>query len=835
MALTLWTEHGPGHRSPAFFARIAKSLVRRDIACAYVVPTAAAKRRAEELCLKAGPEILMGACVLSHSQWFDSLAASNRTRLEDTQRLLGEILKTVPLDYFRQTDLLGRGISAALGAGILPDELEVLARDYGQEREQDLARAATAYLRALEERHLLDPQQLPGLALEALRDHRPLSFKRLIIDVGVFPLPLLWDILRALAAHRDSVDLHVIVPEMHRGRAEAALGVGATEISPDEWQATVPPPVQLYRAAHASAEYRWVVAQLQQQRVEGVAEINLMAADPDPTLFHEACREAGLLPDMALPLPLKASPVSAAWNDAAIWDSAPPSATLENWVRWWKARLYPPARLQRLQTVIATDAYACRFFRDVARWEEIWTRSAAIAPEPRPLSPPELRTLVDPLLHDIDPVDPRLLPYRSLSWETHLGEALGNLWILDASQEIFPRIAPSPFFRSAFLIPQDPNAQRIRSAFPSADTLLQAHMAAWQRMVAASEGVTAVYAAHRDGQGEQTPSIFFEVEPRDIIPAATEDCVARTPPRAPTHFLHSQDTLQDLRQRMTSHTFSITELEDFAECPFRHFARYILGIDVVEDDTAEIPARDEGQIIHRLLEHYYRGAPAEPESEAIRQHLQKILHKEIRVETPLKQIQIERLLTTATAAVVWDLGQQNRLGAAALQPTFMEWKFGYTDVPPLTLYPPDAAPVQIRGKVDRIDIHAGQKRLLLIDYKLRKMGPILGEIRHGSHLQIPLYLMAARALFPDHQILGGLLFDLKTLQRNYGIARKDEADFLGIKSSLKSLVKDETWEELLQTAEAHALAYVHQIRSGEVPIPPHDCSHCDWKNLLPWD
>lgn len=846
MSLTIWTEFGPGYRTPQFFARIARCLSQTDIPTCYVVPNASAKRRAEVLCLSHGSDIFFGDRILTMSEWIKNLSVSHHPTLTDTQRLqiIRTLLKTIPLEYFRSSTtlstctLIARGITSALLAGLSPTQLHHLAKDYGQEREQDLAILFEAYLAQLDKDHWMDAAQIPNAALNALQNNTPIPVQSIIVEIGMAAAPILWKILRAFKDHSTPPDLHVIVPECHRSRAETELGAIAQGISPEEWVTVPSPPasLQLYRAPHPAAEYRWMAQHLQSP------EASVLALNTDPTLWIEACMAEGLLKESAQPLSLATSPVSAPWFDTATWHRAPANATLDEWMSWWRNQLFPESQIQNLRKEISADGFACRTLRDIAQWESLWLHAAAATPAAQPLTAFELRTVIDPLLQTTAHLDADTLPYTPVALLSHLGDHIPNLLVLDATQSLLPNASgASQFFKSASILPQDPNARLLCDAFPSAETALQLQIAAWQRLSGSASNIMACYSISSDVLGEQFPSLLLDAEPQDI-PISQSRAVTPMPCAMPETLLTATDTVAHVRQSMKAHTFSITELEDFAACPFRHFARYILGINVPDEESPEIPAKDEGRIIHRLLECFYRNPHidlndmfGDERAKTTRKILQGILTHEIQTTTPLQKIQIERLLESATHAVLFDLAMHDRLGDSALQPTHLEWSFGKGGVPPLTLRAANSDPIHIRGTVDRIDINPDTKHLLLIDYKYSETKPIIGKIQQGTHLQIPLYLLASQSVFADFTILGGLLFDLKMQIRTHGMAHKSAAGFLGIEGRPQSLTKEETWGELLQTAAAHAVHYAQQIRSGKTPIAEHTCEYCDWEGLLPWE
>lgn len=846
MPLTLWTEHGPGYRGPAFFARLASSLTSTENPTLYCVPNAAWKTRAEALCLPHCDGILFGERIVTTHHWLEHLAGMTAPCISPLMRnqRIAQLMQELPLDYFRggkAADMVGDGIVAAFEAGILPDELTALAADFGQEREHDLAMVYEAYLQYLSQAHRVDPAQYPMRAAEALSRHCPLVHSRIIIDLGNDPVAILWTIVRALAAHTAAPDLHVIIPEALQHEAEGQLGVAARCISAEEWVATSPAPPALYRAPNLSAEYQWAAQHLKTllSSGEAPATIAVVACNPDSTFWNEACVSAAILPAHAPEHALAASPISAPFHSDEMWQDAPNATTISDWTQWWKARMAPADRVQTLTRQLAHSIHAARTLQDIAEWDDIWLRCRAIVPAEKKLTQRDLQALIAPMLQvNAGRIDTSRA-YTDITLQSHIGDRITHLVVLDATQDLLPRMAPSPFFKLAASFPQDPNAQRLTAAFPNSEKQIHTQMAAWQRLCGCAQTVTGIYPQSSDSRGEVFASLFFEATACDLPTSPTP--ISKNDAPNLRQFLNNADTIAHLRHQLHDHVFSITELEMFAECPFSHFARYILGINIPDEDSPEIPARDEGQIIHRLLEHYYRapvadlaGMSDDDRRNVIHDRLTTLLAHDIRTATPLHQIQINRLLTLGTAVIVHDFDEMKRQGLDALQPTHLEWKFGYEDIPPLILNDTNGQQTLLRGKVDRIDTHPTQKKLLLMDYKTRT-DPIVGEIQKGRHLQIPLYLMAVQKLFSDHILLGGLLYDLPKLERRHGMVRKEDAEFLGIPGRPKSLVKPETWETLLETAAAHAVHYAGQIRGAEVPIPTHNCEYCDWKDLLPWE
>ncbi|PIR20658.1 MAG: hypothetical protein COV45_04965 [Deltaproteobacteria bacterium CG11_big_fil_rev_8_21_14_0_20_47_16] len=836
MSLTLWTEHGNGYRSPTFFKRIAQSLSNSKKPARYIVPNLAMKRRAEALCMTEG--ILFGPCILSHMEWCTTLADDTWPQISDAHRrhIIIELISTLPLAYFHPTpplhglaDILIQGIASALHANLNPKTLAILAKEFGQEREQDLSLVFEAYLDRLHKATLRDTHQHPQLALEHLQNNSTITDHRLILDMGMQPMPILWEILRVINQQSDC-DLHVIAPEHLRFTAESRLATEAREISSDEWIHRNTATQHLIQAPNVTAEYRWAASLLSKLVSQKSADqVRVITTHNDPFLWWDHCKDNGLLPKTPLPVSLSNSPLSAPWYDSQTWEEAPQSQELKEWHRWWQNRLYPEQRVSDLQKHLPRNPYAARALDTIAQWEYRWTQSRALFGDTTSLTQDALQNMIEPMLQSSAHISEREFPYTPSTLHDFLGDPVEAIVILDATQSAFPSITASPFFRRAAFFPTDPNTTQLQDAFPNADNLLAQALASWTRLQGIASEVTGIFSGTSDSGSEQLPSLLFDAEKQNIsieMPTAQ----TKTNP-LPSTLLQAPDTIAHVHSRYQHHQFSVTELETFSACTFRHFAKYILNISIPDEDTPELQAKDEGGLIHRLLERYYKETPnTAPDRKQLEQLLQQLLP----TPTTLQRIQMDQILTVALSAIQFDQAERSRHASAALTPTHFEWSFG-KDPQAVTIHDSLGHSIQVQGKIDRIDIDPKTQRMLIMDYKFKKTGSVIADIKNGRHLQLPIYVLAAQTIFPDYRILGALLFDLKLTQRSYGIAHRSEAEFLGISTRLKSLIKEDDWDGLIQTATDHALRYAQTISSGTIPIQDHQCEYCDWLGLLPWE
>lgn len=207
-------------------------------------------------------------------------------------------------------------------------------------------------------------------------------------------------------------------------------------------------------------------------------------------------------------------------------------------------------------------------------------------------------------------------------------------------------------------------------------------------------------------------------------------------------------------------------LEQFAWCPFQHFANR--GLRLAERERHEIGAMHYGDLYHRALEQFVNEliegehtlGDLKPEEIATR--LDRICDKlvpeyanELRMEERERRRAAWRGPRVLRPAL---RGQQTGLGGENIQHIATEQVFGLegkNSLPALQLETSQGRTVWVRGKIDRIDIVSTDHGRLgvVFDYKatIRKRLP-LTEVYHGLALQLLSYLLVLR----DHgEKLGG--------------------------------------------------------------------------------
>lgn len=325
------------------------------------------------------------------------------------------------------------------------------------------------------------------------------------------------------------------------------------------------------------------------------------------------------------------------------------------------------------------------------------------------------------------------------------------------------------------------------------------------------------------------------------IAAAAEMATARFHTHGLTCFegkLTDSRNIKRLRKRFgVRHEFSATELETYAENPFRYFLQYVLGLDSIGDPGPATDHSRRGSAMHAALAALHRRmATGESEPggtlvESLREEIEKALP--LAGDSPLlralRRIEREILSTRATRyGTQWEeyvkcLSSQ---WDAAPSPTFWEIPFGNTPAEegdesneqhPVVEFGDSSDPVRVRGRIDRVDTGsiAGRAVFNVIDYKMsrspRRFSP--EDVELGRSLQLLVYSFAVRKL--------GVL-DADLFQFGYWSLNGD-GFVCGLKSSRGVKMLEAEVAGSLEEALNRALPkLVAAIRTGVFPLVTDD-------------
>lgn len=288
-------------------------------------------------------------------------------------------------------------------------------------------------------------------------------------------------------------------------------------------------------------------------------------------------------------------------------------------------------------------------------------------------------------------------------------------------------------------------------------------------------------------------------------------------------------------------TFSVTELELFADCSSLWFVERLIDPRAID---GRVDPRLRGSIAHQALFKFFSGLPARfgvdhVESERFDDMLD-FLHECVReavVSQALNRLElteVERL--ELEQALLRDVGEFIRDEAASpvpLVPRRFEVSFGTERSAPELKTGLDVEGFALSGKIDRIDVDPFGARGIVQDYKSGKQAHSAAKIQSELRLQIPLYMLVLRDLLGIEPI-GGLYRALAGERHARGLLRASERDGLLPGFSARDYLGDDEFWGVVESAKEHARAFVRRIRAGDVLHDPKGGFPCpSWCDRAP--
>ena len=210
---------------------------------------------------------------------------------------------------------------------------------------------------------------------------------------------------------------------------------------------------------------------------------------------------------------------------------------------------------------------------------------------------------------------------------------------------------------------------------------------------------------------------------------------------------------------------SVSRLETYAGCPFRHFVDY--GLRPSERKEWELRHTDLGSFYHAAMDGFTTRAMAHPDWPAMDRGQAEGLMDEVLGEltagweeapwadTPRARSRAQGPLNLCRR-MAWSLTEGG--AASAFRPAHSELRFGLPGgLPPLHIQLPGGGLLRLRGTIDRLDtvvLDEGLRLLRVVDYKSGQTSLVAGDLEAGVQLQLMLYLRAALTLLMDFQPAG---------------------------------------------------------------------------------
>jgi ATP-dependent helicase/DNAse subunit B len=285
-------------------------------------------------------------------------------------------------------------------------------------------------------------------------------------------------------------------------------------------------------------------------------------------------------------------------------------------------------------------------------------------------------------------------------------------------------------------------------------------------------------------------------------------------------------------------SFSVTELEVFADCSSIWFLERVIGPRTID---AEVDARMRGSIAHQALFKLYstlpkrvgidRPQPARLDEclAVLDECLDEAIDGGVWIElTDLQRRELRETLWRDLEHFV----RQEAESELALVPRKFEVSFGSERSAPELQRGLPIGDFTLAGKIDRIDVAPMSAAGIVQDYKSGKTAHSAAKIESELRLQIPLYMLVLRDLV-GIEPLGGLYRALAGERQARGLLRAEaESEVPGF--AKRDYLDEEAFWAQTERAKEHAIAFVERIRAGDVRHDPRGGPPCpSWCTLAP--
>jgi RecB family exonuclease len=267
--------------------------------------------------------------------------------------------------------------------------------------------------------------------------------------------------------------------------------------------------------------------------------------------------------------------------------------------------------------------------------------------------------------------------------------------------------------------------------------------------------------------------------------------------------------------------YAVSHVERYLECPFKYFAAQVLRLEEEREDESGLTPLERGQLLHGVFESFYRAWHARGRAGIGTDDLEEALAlfeqvaEEELLGLPEGDRALERTYLLGSAA---SAGLAERAFAVEIEHGIgvVERLLEYEFEGPFTFEASgEHRLVQVRGKVDRIDV-LSDGTLRVIDYKLGRAP------KSARALQLPIYGLCARQDLEARR--GGTW----PLARAGYVAFKEKNAFVELGGRPGNV------DAALRDGQARFIDAVERIERGQYPPDPDEpwtCNRCGFPHV----
>ena len=296
--------------------------------------------------------------------------------------------------------------------------------------------------------------------------------------------------------------------------------------------------------------------------------------------------------------------------------------------------------------------------------------------------------------------------------------------------------------------------------------------------------------------------------------------------------------------------WSPSHLELYISCPFRFFLQRLLNVFLLKVPGEEIERVDEGSLIHKVLERFFRFRKEEgllpvdgsgEEKELIKRIADEI-YQQWEAEgyignRELWEIRKKRL------SLLWErfIGVESTYKHEEFLPMYFEFIIGdflgsknKTGMPELVIKSFDQKEILVGGKIDRVDV--GSDKVRVIDYKNSSSESFYRDLLKGEKMgvvnfHLPIYLAAVKEYMTGQKkkidLIEGTFYLFRKPKRMKPYVVKSSDPFFERDLKQRMKLKEQGRMNLFnQVSEI-----IQGAKSGDYTICPKDCTFCEYTHI----
>jgi ATP-dependent helicase/nuclease subunit B len=265
-----------------------------------------------------------------------------------------------------------------------------------------------------------------------------------------------------------------------------------------------------------------------------------------------------------------------------------------------------------------------------------------------------------------------------------------------------------------------------------------------------------------------------------------------------------------------NHMWNAGQINDYGICPFRFFAKHVLGLGRLDQPAEGFLANQLGTAYHRILEDVYlrlseQGIQITPDAiSTVREVAEQAGESALETMVNKRELRKNALWEFEKSEIKRRIGrllekESSWNAETPAKPKHFERAFGKSGEQPLLVKDEDGH-IKICGVIDRIDER--EDGYVVIDYKTGRTPINYNEALDGRNLQLPIYMMAAiRVVSPGAHVAAGYYLHINSRKRGSELPHKDDPGL--------------SVDAMIEHAEKRIRDYAQKARRGRFPVSPN--------------